>query len=59
MDRDLDLARRAATRGLWLWPLSPYYLGRACQGFVLGFGSVEVSEMASAVRRMSQALRRP
>jgi GntR family transcriptional regulator/MocR family aminotransferase len=54
--RDRDLARRAAGRGLWLWPLSPYYIGRSRGGFILGFGSVDVSEMAAAVRRMSQVL---
>jgi len=55
--RDVELARRAAARGLWLWPLSPYYLGRPSKGFLLGFGSVPVSEMPAAVHRMSQVLR--
>jgi len=55
--RDVELARRAATRGLWLWPLSPYYLGQPYKGFVLGFGNVQVSDMPAAVRRMSQVLR--
>jgi GntR family transcriptional regulator / MocR family aminotransferase len=55
--RDVELARRAAARGLWLWPLSPYYLGRPCKGFVLGFGNVQVSEMPAAVCGMGQVLR--
>jgi GntR family transcriptional regulator / MocR family aminotransferase len=54
---DVMLARRAAERGLWLWPLSPYYLGQPSQGFLLGYGGVDVSEMAAAVRKMSQVLR--
>jgi GntR family transcriptional regulator / MocR family aminotransferase len=55
--RDVELSRRAAARGLWLWPLSPYYLGQPYKGFVLGFGNVQASEMPAAVRRMSQVLR--
>ncbi|HEY6923608.1 MAG TPA: PLP-dependent aminotransferase family protein [Steroidobacteraceae bacterium] len=55
--RDVELARRAAGRGLWLWPLSPYYLGPPCKGFVLGFGNVQVGDMPAAVRRMGQVLR--
>ncbi len=54
--RDVELSRRAAARGLWLWPLSPYYLGEPCKGFVLGFGNVQASEMPAAVCRMSQVL---
>ena len=54
---DVVLARRAAERGLWLWPLSPYYLGRPSKGFLLGYGGVEESEMAAAVRKMSQIVR--
>lgn len=55
--RDVELSRRAAARGLWLWPLSPYYLGQSRKGFVLGFGNVQVSEMPAAVCGMSQVLR--
>jgi GntR family transcriptional regulator/MocR family aminotransferase len=54
---DVALARRAAERGLWLWPLSPYYLGQPSKGFLLGYGGVEVSDLAAAVRKMSQVLR--
>jgi GntR family transcriptional regulator / MocR family aminotransferase len=54
---DIELARRAAARGLWLWPLSRYYLGQPCNGFLLGFGSVHVSDMPGAVRQLSQVLR--
>jgi GntR family transcriptional regulator / MocR family aminotransferase len=38
--RDQELAARAARDKLWLWPLSPSYIGKtSCQGFILGFGS--------------------
>jgi GntR family transcriptional regulator / MocR family aminotransferase len=57
--RDVELSRRAAARGLWLWPLSPYYLGQPHKGFVLGFGNVQESDMPAAVCRMSQVLRGP
>jgi len=37
---DREIAERAARQNLWLWPLSPSYLGtQRRQGFILGFGS--------------------
>jgi len=54
---DVALAHRAAERGLWLWPLSPYYLGRPLKGLLLGYGGVDVSVMPGAIRKLGQVLR--
>jgi GntR family transcriptional regulator/MocR family aminotransferase len=55
--RDLEIARRAARQNLWLWPLSPSYMRAAPrQGFILGFGSTAVAEIAPAVRRIGKLL---
>jgi GntR family transcriptional regulator / MocR family aminotransferase len=53
---DLETAERAARLKLWLWPLSPSYLGKARQGFILGFGSTPAEEMPRAVRKLRNAL---
>jgi GntR family transcriptional regulator/MocR family aminotransferase len=54
---DREISARAAARNLWLWPLSPTYLGKAArQGFILGFGSTKAAEMPQAVRRMREVL---
>ena len=51
--RDREIAARAAEQNLWLWPLSPAYLGNdARQGFVLGFGSTTAADMPRAVQRL-------
>jgi GntR family transcriptional regulator / MocR family aminotransferase len=50
---DLEIAEHAARENLWLWPLSPNYLGEATRsGFVLGFGGTEVAEIPGAVRKL-------
>jgi GntR family transcriptional regulator/MocR family aminotransferase len=55
--RDGEIAARAARRKLWLWPLSPSYLGRATrQGFVLGFAGTPAAEIPAAVRRLKAFL---
>lgn len=55
--RDVVLAVRAARQKLWLWPLSPCYLGRnARQGFILGFGNSSAAEIAPAVRSLRNLL---
>lgn len=55
--RDLEIAERAARQNLWLWPLSPSYLGdTARSGFILGFGSTEVAEIPRAVRKLRNLL---
>ncbi len=54
---DLVLSERAARQKLWLWPLSPSYLGPAShQGFILGFGSTTAAEIPQAVRRMREVI---
>jgi len=50
--KDKQVSLRAAKHKLWLWPLSPYYLGNAQQGFVLGFGSSSVRDIPGAVGRL-------
>jgi GntR family transcriptional regulator/MocR family aminotransferase len=55
--RDREISARAAAQHLWLWPLSPAYLGKAArQGFILGFGSTKATEMPRAVRRLRDVL---
>jgi DNA-binding transcriptional MocR family regulator len=54
---DVEIATRAAQDRVWLWPLSPSYLGKKKrQGFVLGFGSAPAEQIPEAVRRMRAAL---
>jgi GntR family transcriptional regulator/MocR family aminotransferase len=56
--RDRDVALRAAAQNLWLWPLSPAYLGPSPrQGLMLGFGGVSAQEIPRAVRFMHEVLR--
>jgi GntR family transcriptional regulator/MocR family aminotransferase len=57
--RDRPLCERAAREKLWLWPLSPCYMGKVSsrQGFILGFGSVAAGEIPQAIRRMAAVLR--
>ena len=51
--RDVEIAERAAGQNLWLWPLSPSYLGEASRpGFILGFASTPVEEIPRAVRKL-------
>jgi GntR family transcriptional regulator / MocR family aminotransferase len=55
--RDLEIAERAARQNLWLWPLSPSYLGEVSRpGFILGFGSTPVEEIPRAVRKLRNLL---
>ena len=54
---DLEIAERAARQNLWLWPLSPYYAGKAARsGFVLGFGGTQVEEIPLAVNVLGKVL---
>jgi GntR family transcriptional regulator / MocR family aminotransferase len=59
---DGEIAACAARERLWLWPLSPCYVGkRRKQGFVLGYGSTPESQIHAAVQRFHSivtALRR-
>jgi GntR family transcriptional regulator / MocR family aminotransferase len=55
--RDAEIASKAAREKLWLWPLSPAYLGETTrQGLILGFGSTPVAEMPNAVCRLGDML---
>jgi GntR family transcriptional regulator/MocR family aminotransferase len=54
---DREIAAQAAKQNLWLLPLSSSYLGEASRrGFILGFGSTPVEEMAPAVRKLRKLL---
>ena len=54
---DREIAAIAARQGLWLWPLSPTYVGEPLrQGFILGFGSATVEQIPAAVRRLRTIL---
>jgi GntR family transcriptional regulator / MocR family aminotransferase len=53
---DVEIAKRAAAARIWLWPLSPSYLGKKKrQGLVLGFGSAPAEQIPGAVRRLHTA----
>ncbi len=54
---DLEIAERAAREKLWIWPLSPAYLGAVSRpGFILGFGGTPVEEIPPAVRKLRNLL---
>jgi GntR family transcriptional regulator/MocR family aminotransferase len=54
---DMEIAERAARQKLWLWPLSPFYVGKVSRpGFILGFGSATVPEIPPAVRTLRHLL---
>jgi GntR family transcriptional regulator/MocR family aminotransferase len=54
---DRIISARAARQNLWLWPLSPSYLGPTRrQGLILGFGGATVAEIPDAVRRLRAVL---
>ena len=55
---DERISADAAAQRLWLWPLSPSYLGREKrQGLILGFGSTTAADIPSAVDRLAGVLR--
>lgn len=54
---DLEIAKKAASKGLWLWPLSPSYLGKfRRQGLILGFGNTAAEDMPLAVNQLRAQL---
>jgi len=54
---DREIAARAANQNLWLWPLSPCYLGKTSRkGFVLGFGSTPTRAIPQAVHQLRRVL---
>ncbi|MGA7924914.1 MAG: PLP-dependent aminotransferase family protein [Candidatus Sulfotelmatobacter sp.] len=51
------ITERAAGRGLWLLPLSPFYASKPSrQGLVLGYGSTPLEEIPKAVRKLREVL---
>jgi GntR family transcriptional regulator/MocR family aminotransferase len=55
--RDAEIANKAARERLWLWPLSPTYLGETPrQGLILGFGSTPAADMPHALGRLGDML---
>jgi GntR family transcriptional regulator/MocR family aminotransferase len=55
--RDLEIAELAAHQNLWIWPLSPSYLGEVSRsGFILGFGSTAAADIPRAVRTLRNLL---
>lgn len=55
---DVELATEAAKKRVWLWPLSPAYIGeKKRQGFILGFGNVDAAEIGLAVKTMRSVVR--
>src|SRR5262249_33708174 len=54
---DREISVRAASKNLWLAPLSSSYVGKPLRhGFILGFGSTSVEEMPEAVRKLRSLL---
>ena len=55
---DVEFSQRAAREKLWLWPLSPCYVGKPSrQGFILGYGSTPVEQVHRAVQMISSLLK--
>lgn len=55
--RDHAISARAARQNLWLWPLSPSYIGAASrQGLILGFGGTSEAEIPHAVHQLRAVL---
>jgi len=55
--RDVEIAERAARQNLWIWTLSPHYMGGVPRpGFVLGFGSTGIEEIRRSVHRLRNLL---
>jgi GntR family transcriptional regulator / MocR family aminotransferase len=54
---DVEIGERAARQNLWVWPLSTTYLGQAARpGFILGFGSTDVSDIPHGVEKLHHLL---
>jgi GntR family transcriptional regulator/MocR family aminotransferase len=55
LQNDAKIAAKAAKESLWLSALSGLYLGRVRQqGFILGFGNTNLSQIAPAVRQLKK-----
>jgi GntR family transcriptional regulator/MocR family aminotransferase len=56
--RERLIVERAAREKLWLWPLSPCYVGNnPQQGLILGFGSTPAKDMPRRVRQLQQVIK--
>jgi GntR family transcriptional regulator/MocR family aminotransferase len=53
---DLAVSERAALQKLWVWPLSPSYIDKPRQGFILGYGGTSAAEIPRAVRKLRDIL---
>ena len=54
---DYDIALRAASQNLWVWPLSTAYIGgQSRNGLILGFGSTQAADIPAAVRKLRGVL---
>ena len=57
LESDYDIAVRAASQNLWVWPLSAAYTGGAARnGLILGFGSTQAEDIPAAVRKLRRVL---
>ena len=57
LESDYDIALRAASQNLWVWPLSTAYSGGAARnGLILGFGSTQTADIPAAVRKLRGVL---
>ena len=57
LESDYDIALRAASQNLWMWPLSSAYTGTAARnGLILGFGSTQAADIPAAVRKIRGVL---
>jgi GntR family transcriptional regulator / MocR family aminotransferase len=54
---DREIAARAATEKLWLWPLSPCWTGAgARRGFILGYGNTPEEQMRPELARLRKMI---
>ncbi len=57
LESDYDIAVRAASQNLWMWPLSSAYIGGGSRnGLILGFGSTQAADIPAAVRKLRGVL---
>jgi GntR family transcriptional regulator/MocR family aminotransferase len=55
----LTVSFAAAEQKLWLWPLSPAYVGpHPRQGFILGFAGTTTAEIPAGVKRLREVIER-
>ncbi len=55
--KDRAICTAAALRKLWLWPLSPTYIGpNARHGFILGYAGTTAAEIPAGVKRLREVL---